>query len=200
MEKPIKKIDRRIKKTKKLLRDGLTALMKNKSFKDITVKELADTVDINRGTFYLYYKDVNDMLDKIESEMMDDFNDLLYSHPVESLIGEPLPLLEEIFLFLADNADICKVLLSKNGDIRFIKRFTQVVHEKCLNDWLHFDVNINQTKFEYSYSYFLYGCIGMVETWLNDGMQMPPKEMAVLMKELILTGISLPMKTTNSTI
>ena len=189
MEAPIKKIDRRIKKTKKLLKDGLTALMQNKSIKDITVKELADSIDINRGTFYLYYKDIYDMLDKVETEMMEEFNELVCAHPAGSLVQDPLPLLEEIFVFLSENAEICIVLLSNNGDISFIKKLTQVVHEKCLNDWLKIYNKVDPQNFEYSYSYFLYGCVGLVETWLTNGMPESPQSMAVLLKDLILNGI-----------
>lgn len=50
--KPEKKEDRRVRRTKKLLTHGLIQLMKEKQVQDITVRELADLVDVNRGTFY----------------------------------------------------------------------------------------------------------------------------------------------------
>ena len=42
-----KKTDRRVRKTKTQLRNGLAMLMKEKSVGEITVKELVDRVDIN---------------------------------------------------------------------------------------------------------------------------------------------------------
>ena len=69
-----KKTDRRVLRTRKMLLEGLTDLLKEKDIKDISVKELADYADINRCTFYLHYKDVYDMLEKIEIEFVDDFN------------------------------------------------------------------------------------------------------------------------------
>ena len=48
------KTDRRVRKTKAQLRLGLARLMKQKSIKEITVKELVNEVDINRSTFYLF--------------------------------------------------------------------------------------------------------------------------------------------------
>lgn len=51
-----KKTDRRVRKTKTQLRNGLAMLMKEKSVDEITVKELVDQVDINRSTFYLHYQ------------------------------------------------------------------------------------------------------------------------------------------------
>ena len=49
------KEDRRIRRTKRLLRQALAELMNEKDFKDITVKEITDRADLNRGTFYFHY-------------------------------------------------------------------------------------------------------------------------------------------------
>lgn len=75
--KPEKKEDRRVRRTKKLLTHGLIQLMKEKQVQDITVRELADLVDVNRGTFYLYYRDIFDMLDSIEQELFNQVNQLI---------------------------------------------------------------------------------------------------------------------------
>ena len=50
-----KKEDRRVRRTKKMLTQALTRLMQEKQIKEITVRELTDLADMNRGTFYLYY-------------------------------------------------------------------------------------------------------------------------------------------------
>ena len=68
------KIDRRVRKTRALLTQGLIRLMKEKDIKDISVKELSDLVDINRGTFYLHYSDVYDMVAKIEDNLFEQFS------------------------------------------------------------------------------------------------------------------------------
>ena len=78
--KPEKKEDRRVRRTKKLLTHGLIQLMKEKQVQDITVRELADLVDVNRGTFYLYYRDIFDMLDSIEQELFNQVNQLIAAH------------------------------------------------------------------------------------------------------------------------
>ena len=64
------KMDRRVRKTKAQLREGLARLMQQKSIKEISVKELVDEVDINRSTFYLHYTDIYQMLQKIEEDAM----------------------------------------------------------------------------------------------------------------------------------
>ena len=65
-------MDRRVRKTKSQLRAGLAQLMREKSIREITVKELVDKVDINRSTFYLHYSDIPGMLKEIEDEILED--------------------------------------------------------------------------------------------------------------------------------
>ena len=48
------KQERRYRRTEALILNGLTTLLQQKSIKEITVRELADLVDINRSTFYLH--------------------------------------------------------------------------------------------------------------------------------------------------
>ena len=67
-----KKTDRRVRKTKSQLKTGLAQLMREKSIREITVKELVDAVDINRSTFYLHYSDIPGLLAEVENEMMEE--------------------------------------------------------------------------------------------------------------------------------
>ena len=47
-------LDRRIRKTRRVIRQCLTELLKTKRIQDITVREISEKADINRGTFYLH--------------------------------------------------------------------------------------------------------------------------------------------------
>ena len=52
-----KKKDRRVKYTKKALKNSLIDSLKEKTIEKITVKELCEKADVNRGTFYSHYSD-----------------------------------------------------------------------------------------------------------------------------------------------
>lgn len=47
----IEPVDRRVRKTRRQLRECLITLLKEKKVQDITVRELTDMADLNRGTF-----------------------------------------------------------------------------------------------------------------------------------------------------
>lgn len=179
--------DRRIRKTKKALRDGLTSLMKDKSFKEISVKELTEEVDLNRGTFYLHYKDIFDLVDQIEDDIFNEFRNVLELHDPKTMNEHPFPLIEDIFVYLKQNSDLFTVFLSTNGDIAFIEQMKVLIREKCFNDWML--LFKKEEKFDYFYNYMLSGCIGLFTAWLQNGLKESPKEMASIAESLITEGI-----------
>ena len=92
------KTDRRIRRTKALLSRGLIQLMEKKDIRDISVKELAELADINRGTFYLHYNDIYDLLAQVEDEMFVEFNEILDRTMKEGSAGHsPRDVLREVF-------------------------------------------------------------------------------------------------------
>ena len=68
----VRRPDRRTRYTRRLIQDTLLALMDKKPFSRVTVTELCRHAEINRGTFYLHYLDLDDALDDILRELMAD--------------------------------------------------------------------------------------------------------------------------------
>jgi hypothetical protein len=183
-----KKEDRRVRRTKKLLSQGLIELMQHKQVKDITVRELADLVDVNRGTFYLYYRDIFDLLEQLEDELFEQLNAVILSHQGESVLTHIRPVLVDVFRIVAENKDICRVLLSDNGDIKFLQKLSDVIQEKLRTEWLHGYVH-NEAEFEYRYAFGALGFVGLLRTWLHRDCAESAEGMAVLADSLIRQGI-----------
>ena len=123
-------IDRRVMRTKTLLIHSLSTLMKQKNIKDITVKELCELADINRGTFYLHYKDIYDLVEQIENELFQEFESILMSYTIDDISRRPKQLLTDVCKFLDENRDICSALLGDNGDINFAQKHRGFIRKK----------------------------------------------------------------------
>lgn len=182
-------MDRRVRKTKEILKNNLILLMKDKSIDSITVTELCEKADINRGTFYLHYKDVFQMLEEIEQELFKEFQDRILSH--ESSINKVCtkPILQDIFSFIAQNSDFCMVVLCERGDMVFLKKIVSLIYEKGYNGWSNIFNKSDKDLFDKYYSFILYGAIGLIDHWLKNGLKESPEYMATLTENIILNGL-----------
>ena len=124
-----KKVDRRVIKTRRQLKKGLAALMKEKSVNQITVKELVEEVDINRSTFYLHFKDIQDLLREIEENMEAQIKRAIEEHPIVSGNENAFYFIEDMFRVLDEEREISKALIGPNGDMGFIHRIERIIKE-----------------------------------------------------------------------
>jgi AcrR family transcriptional regulator len=68
-------MDRRIIRSKKVMKAALLSLMVEKDFREITVTDIVRIADINRGTFYKHYQYIEDILKEITDEVISDLID-----------------------------------------------------------------------------------------------------------------------------
>lgn len=181
--------DRRIRRTKKAMTEALAELLLVKPLNNISVREIADLADINRGTFYLHYRDVYDMAEQLQNEIFEKFNDIVERHEPKKNNEELFPMLTELFHLLADNEKLAKVLIGKNGDAAFVDKLKNVIREKCfLNVQKILNIK-NNKEFDYYYHYIVSGSIGICSVWLNSAMKETPEEMAEFIERMIVNSV-----------
>lgn len=183
------KPDRRVRRTKELLSRALFFLLETKNYQDISVKELCDAADVNRGTFYLHYKDIYDMVDQIEQDILAQFEELISKHAPDSLDANPNPLIYDIFQFAMENRTLYASLLGKNGDISFLLKIKKLFRERLIELYASTLPQEELTHFEYFYHFAASGCIGLIEHWLLSETPESPEEMAALANDIITIGI-----------
>lgn len=123
--------------TKANLRQAFWQLYEQTPIQKITVKQITDLAGYNRGTFYLYFKDVYDLLDDIESKVLEVIDgmmkDLLLPggclagasqlHGTPGFEAAMMPLAQTVQVY----GDYARVLLSDRGDPKFKARFKEIV-------------------------------------------------------------------------
>ena len=75
-EKKERKEDRRTRFTKEEIRNAFLRLKRNNTYNDITVSAICREAEINRGTFYLHYNNMAEVLDEIIDGVLNQVNDL----------------------------------------------------------------------------------------------------------------------------
>lgn len=188
---PTRAEDSRVRRTKRLLRQGLTELLQEKSIKKITVRELSERVDINRGTFYLHYKDIYDLVECLENELFEEFERIVSKFTIADLQTRPRQVFSDVCSFLYANRDLCAALLGDNGDINFVLRLRSFLQQKCMRDSLANFKTANSPEYKYIYAYFESGAVGMMRYWLENPQDgKTPEQIASLIELLFTNGVN----------
>ena len=180
------KEDRRIRRTKKLLKQALAQLMDEKDFKDITVKDITERADLNRGTFYLHYTDTYDILNKIEDEILKNIQNMIDQNIEKTNVSDSvIPALKPIAEYIMENADICRCLINNKASVDFIEKFQNLIYDNC-SDIIKRRHNVKDSKQnEFYLSFITLGIIGMVKKWLETKPMVSAEEIVVFVNQII---------------
>jgi AcrR family transcriptional regulator len=133
-----RKIDRRIQRTRQALRKALVELIEEKGYDAISVEEITQRANLGRATFYLHYKDKEDILLEEFNEKVSDQVRLISEIPAvlweteEPNIGDYkdkkviFPLLM-IFRHAAENADFYRAMLRGETSKRIATRINEII-------------------------------------------------------------------------
>ena len=181
-----RKQDRRVVKTKRAIHRAFASLLSEKEINDITVRDIADLADINRGAFYLYYRDIYDKLARTEDDMFSALEKIISDRVRQGGAEGVMSILTEVFAFIAENREMCSVLLSANGDMSFLHRLNGFIREECR--CLGPACETDDAEFEYSYSFAVFGCAGLIRAYLSRDCRESAARMAEIACSMLRSG------------
>lgn len=179
-------IDRRINKSKNALKEALLTLMKKTEFKKITITEIVQFANLNRGTFYSHYQTKEDLL----NDLIDDvFLDLIESYrspylDVEEFSLDTLTSSQiKIFEHIASYSNFYTVILNYNVIPDFHTRLCDVLKQLS-----RYDLELNHSmKVDINFlaSYSAYAIYGLIIEWINTGLKYTPEYMSEQLIEIL---------------
>lgn len=180
--------DRRSRRSQKLLKEGLLALMREKRFADISVRDITDRMDLNRGTFYLHYPDTTALLHSLETDILKEIQTLIDAHMAESQTeGSLRPVFEPVLDNIAANRAAWQALFADNFSGNFLDGLQKLI---CRNGmglaeaWFH---PASKEQMDYLLSFVTYGLIGLIKEWFDQDMRMS-KEALVAAADRMVQG------------
>lgn len=169
-------IDPRIIRTRKLLRDAFVELLQEMDVDKITVNRLAERATINRVTFYLHYRDIPDMMEKMAADMTEEIKSVL-NHKRKDGKGV-VNLLEHI----AENADFYKIILTSKVVPIFRESLTVLLRDRLVSE---LDKKQGESpilkagiKKDVLIWYNTSALIGLIISWLQNDMPYTPAFLA----------------------
>lgn len=183
-------MDRRIGKTKKLLKKTLTTLMEEKELRKITVKEITERANINRGTFYLHYQDIYDMVEKLGDEIITKVMKIIdKSNPI-GMNFLFLPVLIKIIEYFYEDNKFISALISSNGDPNFITKITNIMIEYTMETYKKEFLGHSENYIKVVTTFIVSGGIGVFTDWFKDGCKIPINEVIAPCEVIIAKGMN----------
>ncbi|NLA77858.1 MAG: TetR/AcrR family transcriptional regulator [Clostridiales bacterium] len=180
--------DRRVKRTKKALRNALIELLEDKPLNQITVKELTERADVNRATFYFYYKDMFDMLERVKDEVYEIFRDeVMCDEEDGGFITEEefIGYITRFLLFCRENYTVCRFVVKNEGNSSLAERIRNEIKQQVPRSDAVFpegDPRRYLTEFAFS------AIMGTILKWMDEGMVTEPRKMAEFMANTYING------------
>ncbi|MCL1786432.1 MAG: TetR/AcrR family transcriptional regulator [Defluviitaleaceae bacterium] len=175
------KEDRRVRKTKKALREGLVALLNEKSIRQITVQELAGRVDIHRSTFYANFKDIYDLLSHVEDTMVEEISQIVTA----DFAFDPAVFFSCLCNYVRDNRQAARLFFAGNTNIAFFERLTELFTAGCIACWQRSEAagNVSQ-EMEYYVQFCLSGALGAIGRWVAQDFAYPMDKLVRMLAEV----------------
>jgi len=198
------KLDRRVRRTRKALREAMQVLMAEKGYDQVTIEELTERADIGRTTFYLHYSAKQDLLLEQFDELLEQLVGQLSSIPLSSWTQQGQVFLTEdhpgrpicmIFTHAAENEELYRLVLHGEGVDQASQRLQEMMTKAVKafldrkmgddNEQIHIDFPVDLFG-----NYFAGALLGMIKWWLESDRPYTPEEMEGIFFQMFLPGAS----------
>lgn len=187
----MRKTDRRVEKTRKLIIDAFTDLILENDFKKITIKSIAEKANINRKTFYLHYSSIDDILFDFSLDLTDTILDELVKNDFFKTQGEEFSLdilIRVISNIVLKNYDLAKKLIINDSYHFFTREIKDLVKETFIIR-LKNRVSLSEYKMNIIGDFIASGFGKLLKDWFIDPGDLSIEDIARLASSLIYQGL-----------
>lgn len=174
----MREIDRRIRRSKKLLGEALIALTLEKSYEEITIQDITARADVGYRTFFRHYADKDELLKDVIATTMLEFRELIgapkpemFAHPE----AEKIELLYGVSLFehIEQHSDLYRVLLRSDRSV--VESLIAFAIEEFKANFQPF--TLSDIPAEIIANHLVSASFALVRWWLDNDMPHSPQTM-----------------------
>ena len=172
-------------RSRRMIRQAYTELLKEKDLPKITVTDIVKRADLNRSTFYAHYPDVRGVTEEIENEIIAKILDVLKEFHYANFFIDPAPLLLKLSSYLEEDADFYRTMLSANGSEIFMEKLKKVFTNYMLNDSDIPEEMRHSKMVSLRVCYFAGGIVNLYKQWLLGNLDCTLNDIAMEVGRLL---------------
>jgi len=173
-----------VAQTKRNISEAFWNLYKYKRIEQISVSEICKTAGYNRTTFYKYFSDPYDVLNKLEEKIIGEFSRKIHiSFQSQKNEADFIEMMASLY---CEKGDYLGVLLSEHGDPFFTLKIKKKMSSLLLKQ---FTLEESDPNTEYIVEFGMSSIIGTLTHWFNRGMNVPAEDLATLLRTMLTSAV-----------
>lgn len=122
-----RKDDRRIQKTRKSLRDSFHSLVIDRGYDDLSVQDITDKANLGRATFYLHYREKDELLE----DLLREFSQNFAQRHSNRINFSDRKVVQSMFEYAEDYYDFYRILTIGKGGVIGMRKMQNIIRETC---------------------------------------------------------------------
>jgi Transcriptional regulator len=183
------KTDLRVIKTKRAIRAAFSRLLSSKEFGAITVKDIADSAEVNRKTFYSYYTGVAEIASEFEDEVAAAFGSALSELDLSaSITGAPREIFKKLSAVIDANSEFYRLIMKTSRAANMLKKLMGELGEK-IKVQLSGKSEGKGKPLELAADFAAAGIITAYQKWFDSDRSQTIDDISVAVGQIAFTGL-----------
>ena len=181
-----------VKKTKKCFEESLAQLTREYPLNKISVKALCEKAELSRNAFYFHYKDIYDLVEQIEDEIvsevcgyLDDFREMGFPKNV-------LASIKSMVLLFDERKNTALMLLDPSFPSTIVPRLSKIFSDFNFEYYKLYHNSEDRSAYDLFYMFISTGFYGMMREWMLSENPAPVESFIsltyVMIKRLLVLG------------
>lgn len=187
--------DRRVRKSKRAIKQAFIELLTENNLDRITIQQISDLADVNRGTFYLNYEDKYTLLDEMENEQIEEikgFVDIrkmdLSTKTSDRFIEDfANKVIKNVITHIEHNIEFYQVILNLERKSQIEEQLAEIVRSN-IKHLIGDKDDIFGIPENYYLSYVVGSMMSMIKYWVSDENRVSVEELVNYVSTIASTG------------
>ncbi len=195
-----KKIDRRINRSRTVLKDAFITLLDKKCFEEISVTDIVNLADLNRSTFYSHFQDKESLMISIMDELLIGIVDSIYMTPTTQADARDRDFptsssMLHLLTYVSDHSFYLKVMLNTDRTPQFMMRLSHILYEFYYNELDVHPLGTEDKKVNRGFvaNYIASVVVGFIFHWVvSTNLKYSPEYLAGELTKILTLRLDIP--------
>lgn len=193
---PEKKKDRRVQRTRELLRSAMVSLIQEKGFEALTVQDIIDRANVGRSTFYSHFKGKDDLMKGSIDMLRSSLRRFQLQARSASREGHLFAFSRELFAHAEQHREAFSAMMGKQSGTVFQQHLHRMLATLMRDDlaMVRRRKNRDAIQIEAVVQFVVAGLIGLLVSWVVETRQLSVDEMDALFRRMAIPAAEAVMQ------